>query len=157
MNELTYQMPPRLRRPFRVGEVVSICDRSGDVMGKFVVAKAGAKVIRLRADDRRFRASDGWWIGESGVWPFPSLRQETKAEQVRAVQALLLMVLNQWPTLRVISSWTPEQRDEVEAWVSAVFMSANDNPVKVPKRPSIVDPWWKVGWNVKGPTSVPRV
>lgn len=75
MSDLTYQVPPELTRPFRTGEVVAVCNRNGETMSRLTVERAGKKVIRLEGDARRFRASDGWWIGDTDAWPFPSIRQ----------------------------------------------------------------------------------
>lgn len=149
MSELTYQVPPRLRRPFRVGEVVAICDREGISMSRFVVAKVGPKVVRLRGDNRSFRATDGWWIGERRVWPFPSLRQLRKSEHVEMVQNMLMMVFSKWPSKREISQWSDIERDAVENWAANEILRASDNPVRVPKRPSLLDQWANLGFDGK--------
>jgi hypothetical protein len=34
----------------------------------------------VRLDDgRRFRPSDGYWIGDNGIWPFPSIQHDNEA------------------------------------------------------------------------------
>lgn len=50
-------------RPFVHGETVSIIDSRGDVVGTERVKRAGKKVIVTKCG-RRWRASDGLWIGE---------------------------------------------------------------------------------------------
>lgn len=74
---LTYRVPPKIIKPFAVGEIVAICDRDGAIISRAKVKTAGKKVIRLASDLRSFRASDGYWIGEDGFYPFPSLRRLT--------------------------------------------------------------------------------
>ncbi len=141
MSDLTYQVPPKLKRPFRVGEVVAVCDRNGEPMSQLVVARAGKKVIRLRDDDRQFRASDGWWIGDERAWPWPSIRQLRKAEHVNAVQTMLMLVFSKWPSKREICRWSETDRNAVEDWAANEILRANDNPVRVPKRPALLDRW----------------
>lgn len=75
---LTYKRPGPIGKSFTRGEVVEVCDRNLRVMGIGKVVYAGKRVVRLN-DNRRFRASDGWWIGENGTWPFPSIRHLTPA------------------------------------------------------------------------------
>lgn len=72
---LTYKVPLSFRKPFKTGEVVEVCDRDLISMSDVKIKRAGKKVIRL-VDSRTFRASDGWWIGENGTWPFPSIRHK---------------------------------------------------------------------------------
>lgn len=74
---ITYKPPLQIRRPFVRGEIVEVVDRNLLMMERERVVYAGPRVVRL-AGGRRFRASDGWWIGESGTWPFPSIRHARK-------------------------------------------------------------------------------
>lgn len=70
---LTYKVPKPIKSPFVTGEVVDVCDRDLHTMSAVKIKRAGKRVIRL-ADGRTFRASDGWWIGDTQAWPFPSIR-----------------------------------------------------------------------------------
>jgi len=71
---MTYKSPPHLKRPFRRGDWALVMNGDGTVCGgPYTVVYAGKKVVRLR-DGRRYRASDGWWIGSSGVFPFPWIK-----------------------------------------------------------------------------------
>ena len=72
---MTYVVPKPIRKPFTRGEIVEVCDRDMRVMECEKVVYAGKEVIRLEGG-RRFRATDGWWIGENGTWPFPSIRHK---------------------------------------------------------------------------------
>lgn len=70
---MEYVPPKKLKRPFKRGDRVQVVDRMGvpfDTIHR--VRYAGKRVVRID-DGRRYRASDGWWIGENGAWPFPSL------------------------------------------------------------------------------------
>lgn len=74
MSALTYIYPPELERPFKRRDCVQVMNGDGTVCGKnHRVVYAGPKVVRIE-DGRRYRASDGWWIGSNGIWPFPWLR-----------------------------------------------------------------------------------
>jgi len=79
---LTYKLPEPLNRPFRRGDRVEVCDRDLRVMDVESVVYAGKKVVRLFGG-RRFRASDGWYIGTNGTWPFPSIRHANTSEVAR--------------------------------------------------------------------------
>lgn len=70
---LTYTPPRPPDRPFKTGQLVEVCDRDLSPMSVVKVHRAGKRVVRL-VDGRRFGAVDGWWIGENGTWPFPSIR-----------------------------------------------------------------------------------
>lgn len=70
---LYYTPPEPVRRPFKSGEVVEVCDRDLEPMSQVKIKRAGKQVIRL-VDGRRFRAFDGWYMGSNGTWPFPSIR-----------------------------------------------------------------------------------
>jgi hypothetical protein len=71
----TYRVPEPIGLQFTKGEFVEVCDRDLSVMSIKKVIYAGKSVVRI-ADNRRFRASDGWWIGRNGIWPFPSIRHQ---------------------------------------------------------------------------------
>lgn len=73
---MKYLVPKTIRKPFVTGEVVEVCDRHLNEMGHVKIKRAGPKVVALE-DGRRFRSSDGWWIGETRAWPFPSIRHMT--------------------------------------------------------------------------------
>ena len=73
---LEYTVPKPIENPFVAGEIVEVCSRDLRPMSEVRVAYAGKRMIRLD-DGRRFRASDGWWIGSNGVFPFPSIRHKT--------------------------------------------------------------------------------
>lgn len=75
MATMTYKVPRPIRRPFETGEIVEVCDRDLLVMSCEKVARAGKRVVRLE-HGRTFRASDGWYIGNHGTWPFPSIRHK---------------------------------------------------------------------------------
>lgn len=70
---LTYTPPKPVRKPFETGQIVDVCDRDLKTMSQVKVRRSGKKVTTL-VDGRRFRSDDGYWIGETGVWPFPSIR-----------------------------------------------------------------------------------
>ncbi len=73
---VTYTPPKPIGPPFRSGEIVEVCDSNLSPMSEERVVYAGKKVVRLEGG-RRFRASDGYWIGENGIWPFPSIRHKS--------------------------------------------------------------------------------
>lgn len=75
---ITYQVPEELPRKFRRGDRVEVCDRDLSPMSLQRVVYAGTKIVRTSCG-RRWRASDGWWIGSNGTWPFPSIRLAGKA------------------------------------------------------------------------------
>jgi hypothetical protein len=52
-------------------------DRDLVAMSVQRVVYAGKRIVRLDCR-RRFRSSDGWWVGENGIWPFPSIRHQKK-------------------------------------------------------------------------------
>ena len=74
---LYYKVPKPIKTPFVTGEIVEVCDRKMNVMSLEKVKRAGPKVVAL-VGGRRFRASDGYWIGDTGCWPFPSIRHARK-------------------------------------------------------------------------------
>lgn len=43
-------------------------------------------------------------------------------------------------TPEVVATWTPRQRDQAAGWAAAVCLSASDNDVPVPPRPTFLDP-----------------
>lgn len=53
---------------------------------------------------------------------------------------LLSLVLDwhELPTIEEIETWTPEQCEQAECWVSACHLEASDNDVTVPLRPSFL-------------------
>jgi hypothetical protein len=69
---MTYVLPKRLRRPFKRGDIVETCHSDLSKMGTQKVVYAGKKIVRTD-DGRRWRASDGWYVGWR-AWPFPSIR-----------------------------------------------------------------------------------
>jgi hypothetical protein len=70
---LTYTLPKRLRKPFFRGEVVEVCDRDLKAMSTQKVIRVGKRVVVTECG-RRWDAKNGWWIGQNGTWPFPSIR-----------------------------------------------------------------------------------
>lgn len=71
---MTYIEPPQLQRPFKRGDSVQVMNRDHTICGTdHRVVYAGKNVVRIE-DGRRYRATDGWWIGSNGTWPFPWLR-----------------------------------------------------------------------------------
>ena len=71
---MTYIEPTKPKRPFKSGDRVEVMNADHTVCSNgHWVTYGGKKVVRIE-DSRRFRASDGWWIGSNGVWPFPWLR-----------------------------------------------------------------------------------
>lgn len=87
---MTYTTPLPIQTPFKAGETVEVCNRDLVAMSRVKVTRAGIKVVRL-VDGRRFRASDGWYIGVGGAYPFPSIRHlddATSAEEPLAGRSL---------------------------------------------------------------------
>ena len=74
---LIYKVPATITRPFRRGDLVEVCDRDLVAMSTQRVVYVGKRIVRLDCR-RRFRSSDGWWVGENGIWPFPSIRHQKK-------------------------------------------------------------------------------
>lgn len=73
-DAMTYIEPPPLPRPFVRGDTVQVMNRDHTpCQGVHRVVYAGKKVVRIE-DGRRYRATDGWWIGDTAAWPFPWLR-----------------------------------------------------------------------------------
>jgi len=71
---MTYIEPTELTRPFKRGDRVQVMNGDHSICGaNHRVVYAGKKVVRIE-DGRRYRATDGWWIGANGTWPFPWLR-----------------------------------------------------------------------------------
>lgn len=83
---LTYKVPKPIKSPFTTGEIVEVCDRDLHTMSFVKIKRVGKKVVRL-VDDRTFRASDGWWIGHTRAWPFPSIRHARKPTQNQGTDA----------------------------------------------------------------------
>jgi hypothetical protein len=81
-QSMTYKVPKPIRRPFYRGEIVETCDRDLTVMSKQRVIRVGKRIVVTECG-RRWRASDGWWVGENGVWPFPSIRHSTTRKKAR--------------------------------------------------------------------------
>lgn len=73
---LTYKRPKKPQTPFKRGQLVEVCDRDLTTMSVVKVVYAGKRITRL-ADGRRFETETGWWVGENGSWPFPSIRHST--------------------------------------------------------------------------------
>jgi hypothetical protein len=75
---ITYKPPKRLRKPFVRGQMVEVCDRDlNPERTQRKIVRVG-KLITVTDCGRRWRTSDGWWIGENGTWPFPSIRHPLK-------------------------------------------------------------------------------
>ena len=74
---LTYVVPRPIGKPFETGEVVEFCNRDMKVLSEVKIARAGKRIVRL-VDGRTFRASDGWYVGDGGAYPFPSIRHKKK-------------------------------------------------------------------------------
>lgn len=71
---MTYVEPDPLTRPFKKGDIVQVMNSDGSVCGDdHKVVYVGKKVVRIE-DGRKYRATDGWWIGNHGAYPFPWLR-----------------------------------------------------------------------------------
>lgn len=71
---MKYIEPPKLKRPFKRGDKVKVVNGDHTICGAdHCVIYAGKRVVRIE-DGRRYRATDGWWIGSAGTWPFPFLR-----------------------------------------------------------------------------------
>ena len=72
---LTYKQPLPIKKPFERGQLVEVCDRHLYVMETVKVVYCGPRIVRL-ADGRRFRATDGWAMGDHPweSYPFPSIR-----------------------------------------------------------------------------------
>lgn len=80
MTRLTYVVPETPARPFEVGDRVEVLDRQGNVIGIQQVTKVRkckgdrTKTGWLKTDCDREWNGDGWWLGESMAYPFPSIR-----------------------------------------------------------------------------------
>jgi len=73
---MTYLTPTKPKKRFKRGDAVQVMNGDHSVCGdNHRVVRAGKKVVRIE-DGRRYRASDGWWIGSNGIWPFPWLRHK---------------------------------------------------------------------------------
>lgn len=73
MADLTYQVVDAPAPPFRTGETVHVHDRTGLALGAVQIIKVTAK--KIVTDCGREWTRDGWWIGESQAWPFPTIRR----------------------------------------------------------------------------------
>jgi len=59
-------------RPFVKGDEVVILDSRAIACGKQRVVRANSKVV-VTDCGREWRQGDGWWIGNNGTWPFPTI------------------------------------------------------------------------------------
>lgn len=55
------------------------------------------------------------------------------------VQDVLCLVLEEFPSVEEISSWTQEQRDEAYKWAAYCHLEASDNNVPVVKKPIFLE------------------
>lgn len=74
---MTYKVPKPRGKPFRKGDLVETCDRHLEVMEVVRIVAAGSRQVRTECG-RLWRQKDGWWIGDTGVFPFPSIRHLKK-------------------------------------------------------------------------------
>lgn len=64
---------------------------------------------------------------------------------VRGIKSLSLLVAEVRPrlTIKVIESWTAEERGDVEYFLRWYFYKASDNIVRVPPMPDVLKPYWR--------------
>jgi|GEM_PF-6591324 len=59
-------------------------------------------------------------------------------QELETLQDILKLVDEDVP-LSVIETWSARQRESVEQWASATFYAANDNEVRVPSVPNVIE------------------
>lgn len=85
---MSYILPPPIPRPFNRGDLVLVMNGDHTVCsGGHKVVYVGKKVVRIE-DGRRYRASDGWWIGSNGIWPYPWIKLALNDEYTESVTPL---------------------------------------------------------------------
>lgn len=62
------------------------------------------------------------------------MKSKGKPVSVRSLQDILLLV-DEYVTLRVLRTWTPRQRRAALVWAGKTHLRASDNPVRVPPKP----------------------
>jgi hypothetical protein len=72
---LTY-VPTVNTRPFRVGETVLVLDREGKVISRQTVKRINKRTVETGCG--RLWSLAGEYVGDNGVWPFPSITPESK-------------------------------------------------------------------------------
>ena len=73
---LTYVLPTKPSRQFVRGDLVDVMDREGHRMST-------RKVVRVQrhwvvTDCKRMWTQDGYWVGDTGTWPFPWIRHSRR-------------------------------------------------------------------------------
>lgn len=65
---------PTSRIQWNCGGDAVVVDSDGNVCGgPYPIVYVGTFVVRIK-DGRRFRVKDGWFLGETGCFPFPTLK-----------------------------------------------------------------------------------
>ena len=82
MKPLTYRKPGKVRKPFAVGETVIVRDRDLSWIGETKIKAVSANAV-VTEDGRDWRADNGWYIGPSRAYPFPSIGRAVIAEARR--------------------------------------------------------------------------
>ncbi len=70
---LTYKVPPKLVRPFKVGDYVGVFSHEGIEISRTIVTRV--TTLRVTTKDGRDWDDDGWWLDDGHAYPFPYIRQ----------------------------------------------------------------------------------
>ncbi len=80
---LTYVMPTKPRRPFVKGDFVDVMDREGKRMSTEKVARVHQQHWVI-TDCGRMWTQNGYWVGDTGTWPFPWIKHSRRKKKVSA-------------------------------------------------------------------------
>lgn len=74
--DLQYTIPKPILKPLKRGDLVDVMSRDGMRLSTRRVVRAGPRVV-VTDCTRRWRATDGRWIGDR-VYPFPWIRRSRR-------------------------------------------------------------------------------
>lgn len=76
---LTYVVPTKPSRPFVRGDFVDVMNRDGRRLSTRRVKRAGKRIV-VTDCERRWEQSNGYWVGETGSFPFPWIRHSRRKQ-----------------------------------------------------------------------------